>query len=80
MPEIPLTWDDISWRPDGCPLWRTPSGIQVYTDYEKLEDRPFPEIGGRYQVVNLNDRSADLVTDDWTVVLSFVESKEYSNV
>lgn len=73
LPPIPSTWKDVSWRNDACPCWETPSGLHVYIDYEKLENRDFPEMTCRFQVTDrITDgpnNPIDLDTDDWAEVL-----------
>lgn len=79
MPQIPSGWQDASYRNDAMPFFIVSPSLGVWIDYPDPDLREFG--GTRFMVVNLEDGQhpddageALLETDDWAVVLEFVNA------
>ena len=78
LPLIPEAWEDSSWHNDACPCF-TVGRLQIYIDFDKVEDR---ELQGGHRFCVLREAKDKLAvedvlsTDDWQAVLAFV-AKEH---
>ena len=83
LPEIPASWEDVSWRNDACPSFQafaregeTEVRLTVFVDYLDPAER---ELGGCdrfFVLLNQDGDTHDLLnTDDWAAVLACVEAK-----
>jgi hypothetical protein len=81
LPPIPADWVDHSWHNDSAPSWLTPTGFNIWIDYEQVADREHPA-GARFIVHRLGpdgDFASDeaaLETDDWAEVLRMVAAPD----
>ena len=79
LPLIPQGWEESSWHNDSCPSFVIgETGLQVYLDYPKPEDREL-QGGHRYCVLKANaDGSVqDLGSSDvWSAVLAIVREHQ----
>lgn len=70
MPAIPAGFIDSSWRNDACPSFTNEScSVIIWVDFIDPADRELP-YSSRFLVTP--ERGAELATDDWQAVLSFL--------
>lgn len=79
MPDVPDTWEDVSWHNDNCPSFMIGDHLLVFVDHVDPAQRLNPET--RYQVMPLTAGQYDgadslMDSDDWAEVLAFVAARE----
>lgn len=74
LPAIPSDWADISWHLDACHSFRTPDGLQVFTDRAEPSERENPEIY-RFLIVDAEGRTL-AEFDDWADVLQYIATPD----
>lgn len=78
---VPATWQDLSWRNDGCPFFLASPSVGVlvgYSDPAMREDSDAPRfiIVAMEDGMHLVEESTLLTTDDWQAVLAFIDERE----
>lgn len=79
MPEVPASFDDVSWHNDACPSFVSDAlGLQIFIDYKDPNQREFPETE-RFSVQSQDHgvevSGPSLATDDWSEVLAFIAAR-----
>jgi hypothetical protein len=76
LPAIPAEWEDCSWHNEPCPCFKVgETGLYVFTDYAKPEDRDVPELK-RFVLIRIEGGPAEdlAASDDFAEIITAIEN------